>query len=394
MEVAIIGAGVAGVAAAIVLTQLGHTVRIFERRALASTLGAGVMLWPNAAFVLDQLGLLSRVAAVSGRPRAMHRLDARGGAIAAIDISAIDSLSGFSTYSVLRSDLQQILLDRLDEFGVSVRYGSVARGVGECGPRAWASFEDGTRVECDLLLGADGRIASVARHYVVADALAKYQGFVNWVGIATSNAPLLDDPRGIFDYWGLGERFGIVPISERVCYWAGAKAMSLDDARAHAQTLEELRALFASWPEPVQRVLAASSPESLRKIPIFDLDPLLHWHRGRVLLVGDAAYASLPTSGQGACQALEDVFHLARCLAASPDLSQALVRFTDIRRAKTSNITRAGRQLAHSLFHGTVEDYQRRDEAARAADPREFSAAIASAWNAGLPLASAAHRSP
>lgn len=393
MDVGIIGAGVAGAAAAIVLAQLGHTVRICERRVRASTLGAGVTLWPNAAFVLDQLELMSEVTAVSGRPRAMHRVDAGGKAIATIDIAAIDALSGFATHSILRADLQRILLSRLAELGVSVRYGCVAREVGESGARPWVEFEDGTRIECDLLLGADGRVSSVARNYVAAGARAKYQGFVNWVGISETSDPLLDDPSSILDFWGSGTRFGIVPISGRRCYWAGARAMTLDEARLPHSPGEEPFILFSDWPEPVQRVLAHASPESVRKIPIFDLDPIPTWHRGHVLLVGDAAHASLPTSGQGACQALEDAWHLGRCLEAEwTDLDQVFTRFTELRHAKTSGITRAGRQLAQSLFHGTAEDYRRRDEAARTVDPLRFSTGVASAWGAGLPLASAMPR--
>src|SRR6188768_4596605 len=78
MEIVILGAGVAGVAAAIVLAELGHDVRIYERRPRASQLGAGVTLWPNACFVLERLGFLDELRAVSGRPSTMQRLDWQG----------------------------------------------------------------------------------------------------------------------------------------------------------------------------------------------------------------------------------------------------------------------------------------------------------------------------
>ncbi|CAN5821579.1 hypothetical protein BH11MYX3_BH11MYX3_29390 [soil metagenome] len=133
MQIAILGAGVAGVSAAIALTVRGHAVQIYERRQATSTLGAGVTLWPNATFVLAELGILDRVRAVSGRPWSMQRFDAAGAPLGAIDIRAIDEHMGHPTLSILRNDLQRVLLDRLGELGVVVSYGRVASEVGERG---------------------------------------------------------------------------------------------------------------------------------------------------------------------------------------------------------------------------------------------------------------------
>ncbi|MDR8073903.1 FAD-dependent monooxygenase, partial [Burkholderia cenocepacia] len=90
-----------------------------------------------------------------------------------------------------------------------------------------------------------------------------------------------------------------------------------------------------------------------------DLDPVDAWHRGNVLLIGDAAHAPLPTSGQGACQALEEAWHLARCLdeydsANGGDLDAALAAFTLRRSGKTAAITERARAFAHLLFSDDV----------------------------------------
>jgi len=389
MEIVILGAGVAGVAAAIVLAELGHDVRIYERRPRASQLGAGVTLWPNACFVLERLGLLDELRAVSGRPSTMQRLDWQGQPIATLDIALLDARLGAATHTVLRRDLQRMLLTRLAAVGVAVSYGWVAREVGQHGARAWVSFESGQRVESELLLGADGRVASVARHYVSPTLRATYQGFVNWVGIAESDSPLVGDAGTILDFWGAGTRFGIVPITDRLAYWAGGQAMSLSRAAVQVDPAAEVHSTFAAWPPLVRRLLAESPSHSIRKLAIHDLDPSPQWFRGHVLLIGDAAHASLPTSGQGACQALEDAWHLGRCLHAhSADLPGALAAFTQLRYQKTRGLTLSGRQLARSLFHGTPEEDRQRDADARAANSDGLAQAMANAWSAGLPLGS------
>lgn len=387
MQISILGAGVAGVSAAIALAVRGHTVNIYERRERASTLGAGVTLWPNATFVLGELGVLERLRVVSGLPRSMRRFDAAGAPLGVIDIRAIDEQLGHPTLSILRHDLQRVLLERLGELGVTVAYERVAMEVGERGGRPWTRFETGEEIAADVVVGAEGRMASVARGYVDPGARPIYQGFVNWVGIAESTEQIVEDPHAISDYWGTGLRFGIVPLGARRAYWAAGKAMPLHAVRSPEDLRAELHAQFADWPAVIRRIVQESPTESLRTIAVHDLDRLPRWHRGRVVLIGDAAHASLPTSGQGACQALEDAWHLARCLAPDDrDPAEQFETFTRRRQTKTLHIALAGRQLAASIFHEDPVLCATRDERARATDHRELATTMAAHWGAGLPL--------
>jgi len=297
MNIVILGAGVAGIAAAIALTERGHAVRVFERRPLATTLGAGVTLWPNATFVLEELGMLSAITAAGGRPRLMARFDDRGAPLGTIDIGAIDAQMGSPTISILRRELQRILLARAAALAIPVSYGRPGREVGDTGRVAWVTFDDGERVEGDLVVGADGRMASAARRYVAGTHGPVFQGFVNWVGTAETAAPIVERAHEIQDYWGVGLRFGIVPIDARRVYWAGGEAAARDEARATTPLREQVRERFAGWPEIITTIVEASAPESIRRIAVYDLEPLARWHRGRVLVVGDAAHASLPDPG-------------------------------------------------------------------------------------------------
>jgi len=389
MDIAILGAGVAGTSAALALWQQGHRVRVYERRSAPVTMGAGLVLWPNASFVLSALDVLSDIAAVSGRPQKMLRLDQVGNPLGQIDIRLLEQLMGYPTYSILRRDLQSVLLKQLFLCGIEVVYGCSARAI-KPGPngKSTVCFDIGPSICPDLIIGADGRKNSVARQYVAGDSLPVYQGFVNWIGVADAPSSIVDEV-SISDYWGSGERFGLVAVNPRKVYWAAAQADANEYDTAEAAPKQLAQDLFCSWPAPIGNIICHTDASAIRKIRVYDLDPLSIWRRDNVLLIGDAAHAPLPTSGQGACQALEDAWQLASCLAKhDADLSTALATFTQVRSTKTAMITEQARVFARALFSTDPEACRIRNERAKAADPNMSVRAMADSWGATLPLTS------
>jgi len=387
VEIGILGGGIAGLSVALALRKQGHKPRVYERRAQPATMGAGVTLWPNAGFVLEELGLLQDIAAVGGRPVVMRRLDASGNPLGGLDIALLDRLMGHPTHTVLRRDLQAVLLEAAAAAGIPVAYGHRAVTIEPGGGgRAVARFENGLSIRPDLLIGADGRMDSVARRYVAGDNAPVYQGFVNWIGVAQADDALVDEI-AIQDYWGAGERFGAVAVRPGLVYWAGAQARPGPVATRAADPRKEVQTLFGSWPEPVTRIIRATPAHAVRLIAVHDLEPLKTWSRGNVLLVGDAAHAPLPTSGQGACQALEDAWHLARCLdGADETLEPALLRFAQLRAPKTAQLIELARVHARGLFATDPETCRMRDERAKASDPVRDAQALAAGWAQGLPM--------
>lgn len=387
MEIGILGGGIAGLSVALALRKLGHRPRVYERGAAATTMGAGVTLWPNAGFVLKEMGLLQDVAAVGGRPAAMRRQDAAGNPLGGLDIGLLDRTMGYPTHTILRRDLLAVLLDHAARAGIEVVYGHRAVAVElDADGRAVARFENGLCIRPDLLIGADGRMDSVARRFVAGDNTPVYQGFVNWIGVAQADDALVDDI-AIQDFWGAGERFGLVPVQPGLVYWAAAQARPLAGAGPAPDPRREVERLFGGWPDPVARVIQATPAHALRLIEVHDLEPLRSWHRANVLLVGDAAHAPLPTSGQGACQALEDAWHLARCLEdADGCLDAALPRFTELRAPKTSQLIEQARFFARGLFATDPEACRIRNQRAKDADPLRDVQALAAGWSQGLPM--------
>lgn len=386
MEIGILGGGIAGLSVALALHKQGHACHIYERRAGPSAMGAGVTLWPNAGFVLQELGLLDDIAAVGGRPTSVHRRDSAGDPLGGLDITLLDRIMGHPTHTILRRDLQAVLLDHVTRAGIEVVFEHRAVAIElDASGKALARFNNGHSIRPDLLIGADGRMDSVARRFVAGDNTPVYQGFVNWIGVAQGRA--LVSEIGIHDYWGAGDRFGCVAVRKDQVYWAAAQARPLPATPPAAGMHDEVRTLFAGWPEPVARLIEATPAHSVQRIAVHDLEPLHTWTRANVLLVGDAAHAPLPTSGQGACQALEDAWHLARCLGGGDDcLDEALLRFATVRGPKTTRLAAQGRMFARGLFAIDPETCRIRNQRAKASDPVRDALAMAAGWSQGLPM--------
>lgn len=387
MKIAILGGGVAGVSSAIALKQKGFDVSIYERDEFPSNIGAGIVVWPNAAYVLEQLGVLSEIEAVSGRPTRMRRLSNANEDLGAIDIEKINNHMGYPSLSILRSDFQNILISKLESIGVAIQYAHAVTNIETKNPgQAEVRFQNGSKITADVLIGADGRMASYARQYVHGDNAPIYQGFINWVGVYESEEESFQEI-AVADYWGVGERFGIVPVTKHKAYWAGGVACADIGPRNQDEYKAELGSIFSDWPQPVRTMIDHTPIERINKVYVHDHDPIQTWHKHNLIVIGDAAHAPLPTSGQGACQALEDAWHLANCLNDNPcDLQRAFIKFTKLRFEKTTSIIMAARGFASSLFNRDEKFCMARNENSRNTDFVKVAAAMSRGWSQHLPL--------
>ncbi|MBI3728293.1 MAG: FAD-dependent monooxygenase [Burkholderiales bacterium] len=392
MKIVILGAGVAGVSTAILLKQRGMDVHVYERRTAVTNIGAGIVIWPNAAWVLDQMGILPAMQAASGQPQKMQRWSQTGEDLGAINIQTINQEIGYASLAILRSDFQNIMMDRMTALDIPIHYHHAASSISTTDDgKAVVQFLDGRQIDAGIIIGADGRMASCARRFVCGDNTPVYQGFINWVGVC-ENMDLQFDPVTIADYWGVGERFGIVPVNQHLAYWAAGRAsasISQDRHAAHSVAHSaDLASFMQDWPQVVSTIIRATPDSRINKIFVHDHHPTTTWHRQNVLMIGDAAHASLPTSGQGACQALEDAWHLAESLAKHDgDLEQTFSQFTALRFAKTTGITMAGRGLASSIFNMDPQFCAGRNDQSKTTDYHAVALAMANGWSQHLPKA-------
>jgi len=387
MKIGILGAGIGGLSTAIALTFAGYKVDVYERHTAMSTIGAGIVCWPNACFVLDKLGVLKRLVLVSKSLNKMNRFSHDGEAIGSIDINNLNEKMGYASYSIIREDLMLILIERALELNINIHYSHNAIEISDRDTeRVNVKFENGKSIQPDVIIGADGRMSSITRKYVNNDNTPIYQGFINWIGVFESSDDIFND-MSVSDYWGIGDRFGIVPVSSKTAYWAGGTVSEHINPKDPKRYKQELLSIFSHWADPIASIINKTPLSRINKIYIHDHDPIRKWYKNNVILLGDAAHAALPTSGQGACQAIEDAWHFTNALNKDRDnISLAFKRFTQLRIDKTTNITNGGRQLAASIFNSDPEFCIQRNLISKATNYQDLVNGMAKGWANGLPM--------
>jgi len=380
-KIVILGAGVGGLTTAIALHQKGfRNITIYERRKIATTIGAGIVLWANATKILEKLNLLVEIEKVGGKINEMQRLTENNEFLGAINVNEIDKKIGFPSLSISRKDLQEILLQKIEKSKIEIRYNYKAIEI----KNKSIFFHNNKTVFADIIIGADGRMNSVARKYVNGNNKPVYQNFVNWIGVLESDEPIFTE-NNVLDFWGCGERFGIVPISKYKGYWAGAKSLPLNSPYKNENNKDILIKLFGHWSLKIKSIIQSTKDENIKYIEVFDHNPITNWHKENVCLIGDAGHSALPTSGQGACQAIEDAFHFSNLLNIENKMEEAFVKFQKLRFEKTTIITMAGRDFAKSLFNTNKEFCEQRNKKAQNTNYQNSSIGIAELWSKDLP---------
>lgn len=338
MRVLIAGGGVAGLALGALLRPHGHDVRVVDPG--PGDGGYALALWPHGTRVLHAVGVHDRLV---GRSLPMRRYTARSGTGSLLATSGPPS--GIARHGHLgivpRAELVDLLaaacgdVERRPGRVVGVEHGET--GVG-------AHLEDGTRVEADLLVGADG-IGSAVRTSMLGPQPRHDTGWV----CATWWVDPADHPGGdgeTVEFWGAGHFVGAYPCRERVCLIVGGPSDALRGPHARAW----LRRTLDRCGLPADRLLPAADADRWLW-PMSDVRAG-QWVQGRVALVGDAAAAFLPTAGVGASMALESAAALADELTRCDrdHVPTALRLYERRRRQRVERAQQQSRLFAKVLF--------------------------------------------
>jgi 2-polyprenyl-6-methoxyphenol hydroxylase-like FAD-dependent oxidoreductase len=330
-HIAVVGAGIAGLASAVALRRRGHTVTVLEERTDTSS-GAGISIWPNALAALDAIGMGDAVRDAGGRVTggAVRWRDGRW--LRRPDPDRIVRALGEPLVVVRRAALTDALLGGLAPD--SLRYGETVRAVAVTADGVQLELSDGTVQDADAVVGADGTRSVLARH-LNGRLVDTYAGYTAWRGVAACTID--DDLAG--ETMGPAMEFGHVPMGRDHTYWF-ATERARQAALAVEGELAYLRGRYSAWPEPVPRVLAATEPAVVQRHDIYDRTAARTWAAGPVVLVGDAAHPMRPHLGQGGCQALEDAAILGRFVGDGADLPGAFSRFAAFRRRRVIALVR------------------------------------------------------
>lgn len=352
----IIGGGIAGPVLALFLKQSGFCVHIFEASTGPSDTGGGLGLASNGMNVLAAAGVIDAIrdASVTAHEWAFEN---QYGKLLACNPAGDATRYGQAGVMIARAALHRVLIDRAESQGISVSYNKRLTAIEDTpGQPIVAHFADGTRVEGDLIVGADG-IRSQVRNAVMPDAPKPvYSGLSAPGGIS----PCIDNPATvtprsnqrvhfIFGQNGFFGYFNIVtPSGPRTMWWSTAaaplEAREKIATTSKSETQQRLLALHGDWVQPIPQLI--QSAEEVLNISIHDVPSLPSWSAGRTVLIGDAAHAVAPHSGQGASMALEDAQYLAKLLreANGTPIEQVLSAFEQHRRPRTDKVIALGRR--------------------------------------------------
>ena len=324
----IIGAGIGGLTTALMLKQKGPNVNIFESSAEIKPVGAGIILANNAMQVLRKLGLQDEIEKAGNMISYMKITDPQLKNISVVDLTEYEKKYGVHNIAIHRGELQEILANAIgsDNIKLSKRLSKIEKA-----KLFKLTFEDGSTMESKFVIGADG-IKSVVRNQLFDESTLRNANQICWRGICEMDLPK-NYHNELNEAWGKGKRFGFVKISAKKVYWYG-----LTNSKNVKTDQVNLTGLFEEFHIDILNIISSTLREQIIISDIVDLKPIDKWQKGNVCLIGDAAHATTPNLGQGACQAIEDAYVLGKLLDNGIAIGDAFKKYEDIRRKKAHTI--------------------------------------------------------
>lgn len=333
-KVIIIGGGIGGLCAAIALQQYGFEVKVYEKVKKLGEVGAGLTLWSNAIKALRELGVADEVIRTGSKVNRSQIRASNGDTLYDARLGEMESRFGEPVVAIHRAALHEILINALLPNTLRLGVGFIKFVQNENGVTVY--FDNGESRMADLLIGADG-VHSAVRAQMFPEIKLRYSGYTAWRGIVeTENEAALGLTS---ESWGVGARFGIVRVDKSRIYWFATSNQPAGEKSTGEQRKAKLLNIFKDWHAPIRYLVDSTPADVILQNDIHDIEPFAAWTSGRVTLLGDAAHATTPNMGQGACMAIESACALSRALKAEADHRSALRRYEGERHARTAWIT-------------------------------------------------------
>ena len=342
LSIAIVGAGLGGLAAAGTLRRAGFTnVEVYEQASRFARIGAGIQMMPNSMKVLRGLGIEERLRQFAFAPYShLNRAHDTGEVLSELPMP--ESLYGAPYLCMHRGDLHDALASVVPP--ETIHLGKKLVGLAQAGSTVTLAFADGSQATADLAIGADG-VHSTVREIIVGHEKPINKGRVayravfpaalmNGKDIGPSRTKWWGPDRHIVIYYTTAARseiYFVTSLPEPIEWMTRESWSATGDVK-------ELRAAYAGFHPDVRAVLEACP--DCHKWAILEREPLARWSEGRVVLLGDACHPMTPYMAQGAATSIEDAAILARCLEAveGEDIAGALKRYEAHRKPRTSRI--------------------------------------------------------
>jgi 3-hydroxybenzoate 6-monooxygenase len=349
LPIIIVGGGLGGLTTALALGRAGRRVRILEQTPEFGAIGYGIQLGPNVVPMFDRLGITAAVLDKGDLPDACLMVDAYSGKeITRIPLGVSFRERFRHPYIIIhRVDLHQVLMNACRALPeIAFEPAMAAAGFEDRGDCVIVQTADGSGIEGAALIGADGLHSTVR-------AKLRQEGEPHQFGYVAQRTlmPMADVPdpvprRDVYMWSGPGFHVVHYPLRHGTEFNIVAvyRTSTFADRLAEHDHRAEVKRTFAGTHSAIQAMLAMMNLE--RRWPLADRDPIRHWHKGRVTLVGDAAHPTLQSLAQGACMAIEDGLCLGEMIdVADGDFALAFRRFEGARLLRTARVQLESRLL-------------------------------------------------
>ncbi len=337
----IIGAGIGGLTTAIALAKKGISVDIYEQAAELKAVGAGIMIAPNGLKVFEALGMAKEVIDSGWVLEKAGVVDLNFKPITMIDAEKFNKKYGFQTIAIHRGALQKVLTSnfRAGQIFLNKKFQSYTPSETD----VTVTFEDGTVAQADFLILADG-IKSRGRVQMQKNAPLRYSGQTCWRFVTDLELPKNE----MYEIWAeaKGLRVGYAKINKKQVYVFITNSEK-EGGKDDISTIKtDLLKLCSDFPSIVKMLINSVDEKDIIRTDLFDFEPMKNWTDGRVVLLGDAAHATTPNLGQGACQAIEDAYFIAQAMHENTAVATAFKVFQSKRIQKATYITNTSWQFA------------------------------------------------
>jgi 2-polyprenyl-6-methoxyphenol hydroxylase-like FAD-dependent oxidoreductase len=352
---AIIGAGIGGLTLAIAMQRKGFDVTVYENAPEIKPLGAGLGLAANAMKAFYEIGIGDQILKAGKKLKSLEIRSQKGRILNSADSEKMaKNLGVTNNFAIHRADLHEVLLHQVKPGTVQLGKGCIDFVQTESGIAI--KFGDGTSAFTDYMIACDG-INSKVRKKFLPECKPRYSGYTCWRAVIDSLPPNFDWET-VSETWGKDGRFGIVPLINNRVYWFACINAPQHDLSKKSYSAKDLQTNFKEYHPLIPQLLSLTKDSQLIWSDIIDLAPLKRFAFGNVVLMGDAAHATTPNMGQGACMAIEDAVILSNMLLSGGDVKSIFQQFETRRIGRTTKIVedswRLGKvaQVENSLLIG------------------------------------------
>lgn len=354
-KIIIIGAGIAGLTAALRLRAIGYNPHIIERAKSIAEYGAGIQLSPNASRLLIELGAGEHIEQAVATPlSAQIRHYKTNHLISKTSLGAqAEDRYGAPYWSIHRHDLIKGLAAAVKKAKIPMSFNVAISHYHQENDEVSVFAQDQLIATGDVLIGADGIRSTVSQQMSGATKVS-FTGEIAWRGLVSREHVPATSDAAIQIWAGPEAHFVAYPIRQNslINFVAITSRDQWLTTEWNTQgDISELRAHFSDWHDQVQSILV--SVDKVRQWGLFAQAELSCWHQGRVVLMGDACHAMLPYMAQGAAMAIEDAYFFGTALQTNTSYEEAFIAYERHRRPRTQRMKRRAKANAH-LFHANT----------------------------------------